>query len=169
MPEWKFSNLVVPAAVHPGATLASRVIAVVTSTNDAQGQTATMLQPSPRSGSPTYSNSSASKNNSISGSSINASSLGTSLTVGSQHSQPASVTVAGPDHNYITYAVGNPSALDVDHLCTVKQAPNDDVLFTLLKRNYVSKVGLVRAMFSIWQLSHYDFIKVRPPTFPSVP
>lgn len=54
---------------------------------------------------------------------------------------------------------GGRDGLEVAHIDT-NHTENDDVFFQVLQKEYRSKRGWLKCWFSIWQLNHFDFVRV---------
>lgn len=97
-----------------------------------------------------------------------ASSSASGSTVSTQPTSASSITINIPTRLYILFAVaGGRPTLDLAHLIT-KGLATDGQLFTRLKTDYRLFRGKQRHWFSIWRLSHCDFVKVRIPMLVSL-
>ena len=80
--------------------------------------------------------------------------------IGSQQANQSSISVATSPQGYVLYGVAaSRPSLELAHLKTTLLG-NDGELFARLRGDYRQFQGSLRYWFSIWYLSHCDFVKV---------
>ncbi|KAI1622528.1 hypothetical protein EDD37DRAFT_651800 [Exophiala viscosa] len=74
----------------------------------------------------------------------------------------ASVSISSQQHMYVLLGIGGMrSTLDLEHMDVIKDTKTDAEFFKKLNDLYRSARGMLRILFSIWRLSHCDFVKFR--------
>ena len=76
----------------------------------------------------------------------------------------SSINIPGNEDFVLLGINGTRRTLDLVHIKTTKENDDDLKFFDALLRSYASLRGTMRRWFSIWQLTHCDFVKVSPQT-----